>query len=168
MEKNVGTGLPDSPTAKRHKKRRTVGDAGPYQEEERHKRTVGDAGPCKDVPHFRFPVIPTKAQPRGGIRSLLLGKRILRLRYAPLRMTKRWNRVPFSVSLRGRRPHPRVASLAPLGQFTSWQSPGRGLPCCLKPEKCRKTIAGDSHGPDGPRNDIGGRCPPQCACNSIN
>ena len=124
MEKNVGTGLPDSPTAKRHKKRRTVGDAGPYQEEERHKRTVGDAGPCKDVPHFRFPVIPTKAQPRGGIRSLLLGKRILRLRYAPLRMTKRWNRVPFSVSLRGRRPHPRVASLAPLGQFTSWQSPG--------------------------------------------
>ena len=69
--------------------KRTVGDAGPYQKEERHKRTVGDAGPYKDVPHFRFPVIPTKAQPRGGIRSLLPGKRILRLRCAPLRMT-RW------------------------------------------------------------------------------
>ena len=65
------------------------------------KRTVGDAGPYKNVPHFRCPVIPTTAQPRGGIRSLLPGKRILRLRCAPLRMTKRWNRVPFSVSLRG-------------------------------------------------------------------
>ena len=28
------------------------------------------------------------------------------------------------LSLRGRRPHPRVASLAPSGQFTFWQSPG--------------------------------------------
>ena len=28
------------------------------------------------------------------------------------------------LSLRGRRPHPRVASLAPAGQFTFWQSPG--------------------------------------------
>ena len=64
------------------------------------RRTVEDAGPYKDVPHFRFPVIPTKAQPRGGIRSLLPGKRILRLRCAPLRMTKRWNQVLFSGSCR--------------------------------------------------------------------
>jgi len=54
------------------------------------------------------------------------------------------DQLPTSMSFRGRRPHPRVASLAPSGQFTFWESPGTAVQIAAFPQEIATSPGGSS------------------------
>ena len=62
------------------------------------------------------------------------------------------DQVRFSMSLRGRRPHPRVASLGPSGQFTFWQSASPAVLCTARSQRDRKKNGLPRR--FAPRNDV--------------